>query len=468
MLAAAIVGVSVPTAHARMAAGQQPLPLRTGLVDAPPDAPQLRETGVTMLRIPIYWGAVAPSGSVEPTGFDPSNPADPAYNWADTDAMIEATVAQGLQPIIDVESAPLWAQTGTPQPYYGAIQPDPQQLAQFATAAAQRYSGSFNGLPRVRYWVLWNEPNLVYYLQPQYANGQPFSPGWYRQMTNAFADAVHAVHSDNLVVAGETAPFTTSNGTGRDASSMAPLAFMRSYFCLGKNLKPTCSSTVHIDAWSHHPYTSGGPTHHAALPDDVSLGDLPKMKAVLDAAWKYHRIQASKPPQFWVTEFSWDTDPPDPQAVPIHLQARWVAEALHVMWQNGISVVIWYSLFDDPMASSRYQSGLFFAPDASGKAEAKPALTAFRFPFVAYGKSGWLSVWGRTPTSHAGTVFVEQRSGARWVRVGQLRAAADGIFIGDLASHGRGLVRARTGSETSLTFSLSVPPDHFYNPFGTN
>lgn len=120
------------------------------------------------------------------------------------------------------------------------------------------------------------------------------------------------------------------------------------------------------------------------------------------------------------------------------------------------------------MSSSPYQSGLFFEPHASGNAKPKPALTAFRFPFVVYGKNGRLSVWGRTPTSHAGTVFVEQRSGARWVRVGQLRAAADGIIVGDVASHGRGLVRARTGNETSPAFSLSVPPDHFYNPFGTS
>jgi hypothetical protein len=60
-----------------------------------------------------------------------------------------------------------------------------------------------------------------------------------------------------------------------------PLAFMRAFFCLSPQLKPTCSVKVRFDVWSHHPYTSGGPTHKAALPEDVSLPDLPRLDAVL-------------------------------------------------------------------------------------------------------------------------------------------------------------------------------------------
>jgi hypothetical protein len=33
---------------------------------------------------------------------------------------------------------------------------------------------------------------------------------------------------------------------------------------------------------------------------------------------------------------------------------------------------------------------------------------------------------------------------------------------------GAGIVRAGTGNETSVAFFLSVPPDHFYNPFGSS
>ena len=50
----------------------------------------------------------------------------------------------------------------------------------FATAAAGRFSGSFGGHPRVRYWGVWNEPNLSTFLQPQYRGGRPYSPLLYR------------------------------------------------------------------------------------------------------------------------------------------------------------------------------------------------------------------------------------------------------------------------------------------------
>jgi hypothetical protein len=463
---AAVIGLTAAQAAPRQ--GAHPLPLRTALAgegNLQADAAQVRQTGITMVRLTISWSAIAPGGSAKPA-FNAADPADPAYDWTSADAAVSGALADGLQPIIDIIDAPSWAEENVPRPYYGSIKPSPLELGLFAQAIATRYSGTFENQPRVRLWQLWNEPNLIYYLQPQYDHGRLFSPGWYRSMVNEFADAVHSVRPDNVVIAGGTAPFTSFNGAARGAG-VSPLVFMRTFFCLNAQLRPSCSKTVAIDAWAHHPYTSGGPTHHAQLPGDVSLGDLPEMKTVLDAAWKYHRIRAAKAPQFWVTEFSWDTSPPDPQAVPLVLQARWVSEALHVMWQNGISVVTWFTLFDQPMSQSPYQSGLFFAPDASGVAKPKPALTAFRFPFVAYRHGGSLDLWGRTPDSHGGMVTVEQARGGSWIRLGAIRAASNGIFDGTLAPRGQGKVRARLGSQASLPFSLVVPPDHFYNPFGT-
>src|SRR5213075_986822 len=98
-------------------------------------------------------------------------------------------------------------------------------------------------------------------------------------------------------------------------SDWGPLSFMRRLLCLSRALRPTCGFRVRFDVWSTHPYTSGGPTHHAIKPNDVSLGDLPKMRAVLDAAVRAHHILSSGRPEFWVTEFSWDSKPPDPGGV---------------------------------------------------------------------------------------------------------------------------------------------------------
>lgn len=418
---------------------------------------QMRAAGLQAVRINVSWADVAPAR--RPADFDPSDPSDARYSWKSVDREVVAAVKAGMQPILSIYGAPTWAEAEVPKPYYGAIRPDASQLALFAHAAASRYGGSFPGLPRVTNWMLWNEPNLLFWLQPQFVNGKPYSPALYRKMLNGFADAIHGVHANNLVIAGGTAPFTSADGTTEEWG-VGPLAFLRGVLCLGKNLRPVCAARAKFDVWAHHPYTSGGPTHHANFPDDVSLGDLPKLRAVLDAGVRTHKILSRGRVRFWVTEFSWDTSPPDPQAVPIALQSRWTAEAMYTMWRNGISLVTWFQLVDAPFPGSPYQSGLYFL---SGKP--KPTLTAFRFPFVALHQGRRLRLWGRTPLSAPGRVVV-QRHGSGWKTVAVLYANRYGIFNATRA-FAAGVYRARFGTSKSLEFSTTEPPDHFYRPFGS-
>ena len=447
-----------------------PHPLETALFLGSSDDPTVartRDTGVNFVRINMEWRGVAPS--LPSASFDPTNPADPEYQWADYDARITAAVRHGLQPYLTIYAAPDWAQRGPPAtPYANSYMPDPNAFAQFALAVARRYSGTFDGLPRVRYYQAWNEPNISLYLVPQLVGGQPVSPSLYRDMLNGFADAVHSVHPDNVVISGGLAPFRDVTILSQN-SDWGPLSFMRDLLCLGPDLKPTCNTPVKFDVWAQHPYTSGGPLHHAVLPNDVSLGDLPKVRQVLAAAERAgHIVSSYGAPKFWVTEFSWDSDPPDPKGVPMKVETRWVAEALYRMWQNNVDLVTWLQLEDGPMATSYYQSGLYFYGATLAASRPKPILEAFRFPFVAYRSGNSANVWGRTPWGRPSGVVVEQQVGARWVRLALLRTDAYGIFQTRLALRSAGLVRARlaTTGEASVPFSLTLVPDHFYNPFG--
>jgi hypothetical protein len=124
-----------------------------------------------------------------------------------------------------------------------------------------------------------------------------------------------------------------------------------------------------------------------------------------------------------VTEFAWDTNPPDPKGVPAALHARWVAEALYRMWEAGVSAVVWFKLQDDPLRLSPYQSGFY---TVAGRP--KHSLEAFRFPFVAFRVQGGVSVWGRTPSGTSSVVVVQRRAGGGWVTLARLRAVRNGIF----------------------------------------
>jgi hypothetical protein len=76
---------------------------------------------------------------------------------------------------VDIVDAPGWAE---PSGVAHGTTPNPSAFGDFARAAASRYGGSFAGLPRVRYWQAWNEPNLNLYLKPQWVDRIPFSPGF--------------------------------------------------------------------------------------------------------------------------------------------------------------------------------------------------------------------------------------------------------------------------------------------------
>src|SRR6185437_15877939 len=124
---------------------------------------------------------VAPA--TRPSHFRPADPADPAYDWKPLDAELRLVQSHGLQSIVYIAGPPSWAL----QKLDGFPRVDPAQYAAFALAAVRRYSGETAGLPHIRYWQAWNEPNKV--PNPSY---KPGAASWYRGLVNAFAASVHS------------------------------------------------------------------------------------------------------------------------------------------------------------------------------------------------------------------------------------------------------------------------------------
>ena len=69
-------------------------------------------------------------------------------------------------------------------------------------------------MPRVRYWQVWNEPNITLYLKPQLATAARRRRLVPRDGERV-RDPVKTVHADNVVVAGGLAPFFDSTPSGR-------------------------------------------------------------------------------------------------------------------------------------------------------------------------------------------------------------------------------------------------------------
>jgi hypothetical protein len=401
-----------------------------------------------IVRLNVIWRAVAPSLPAEA-----QNPADPAYGFARVDHAVEGAAAHGLDVLLTITSAPAYAE-GPDRPADapgGTWKPDPGAFADFATAVATRYSGSFAGLPRVRYYQAWNEPNLSVHLTPQYEGGSAASPSNYRQMLNAFFAAVKGVRPDNQVVTAGTAPYGDPPGGDR----VRPLIFWRDVLCLrGRKLKDeACPTKADFDILAHHPInTSGGPRRSAVDPDDASTPDFKNVVRTLRAAERAKNVGTKGPHPLWATELWWDSNPPDTvEGVPIRKHARYIEEALYILWKQGARVVINLQLQDyrfdsqDPYADT--STGVLFADGSP-----KPAYTAFRFPFVTERKSKTkLIAWGKSPT--AGKLVIQRKRGKGWTKMATVNVRAGEVFKTGLKLRGSQKLRAVVQGERSLVWT---------------
>lgn len=473
-LAAAWLGSPAERAEAA-----KPLPgMETGVSyvygNDPIDFQHVVEAGGKWALSPLRWGEIAPAKL--PASWNAENPADPNYDWHFFDVWVSHAVQAGLTPVFQVRGAPRWAQDcPTPFPVDAPCKPDPKELAAFARAAALRYSGNFPGLPKVSYWQALNEPNLSLFFNPQYEGDKAVSPDLYRVLLNSFYAALKSIDPSNKVIAGGLGPIAVPGYT------IGPMNFTRRLLCMTGRQNPRplpgdCEGGVHFDIFDIHPYTTGGPTHEGG-PDDVQLGDIPKLTALLAAADRAGRIKndSKQKTPLWATELSWDSNPPDPGGLQMKILSQWTAEALYRSWKAGVHKLFWYSLVDfdpnPPVPADILQSGLyFFAPNPADQ-QPKEVMYAFRFPFVAFPRENGLLVWGRTPTSRGGRVVIQVRQGGKWRGIGRLRANGRGMFSTVLDSgyggNKKGAVRALFRGEGSLAFPMNPVGDFPQPPFGS-
>jgi hypothetical protein len=405
------------------------------------------QAGATDVQLGGIWRAIAPAD--RPPGFDARNPAHPAYNWGTLDAAVSDARARGLAVTILVGQAPSWAEGANRRPSApaGTWKPKPAALEDFGHAIASRYSGSFGPLPAVRQFQLWAEPNLSNYLNPQYKRKRPKSPSHYRRMLNAFNSGVNSANRRAKVITGGTAPYGEPPGGDR----MRPLAFWRGVFCLTGT---PCRRKARFDVLAHHPITtSGGPNRSAIHPDDVATPDLHNLRALLRRAERANTISGGRHP-LWATEFWWESNPPDTcTGVKARKHARYIAEALYLYWKQGASLAVNFLLRDTPYNGSdcgrqTFQTGLYFADGSP-----KPALQAFRFPFVADRLSKRKArLWARTPV--AGKLVIERRRGGDWRRIAGKQLAQGKVFAKSRRIRGNAKLRARVGGQTSSVWRL--------------
>jgi hypothetical protein len=403
------------------------------------------EAGADVTSLALSWRGMTDRDSPP---ADPRNPADSAYSWSRIDAAVREARSRGMKVAVVVTGAPDWAEgPGRPGSVAsGTWKPDPGALGAFAEALGRRYSGHYSEggkrLPQVKYFEVWNEPNFVGFLTPQFEGGQTFAPDHYRRMLNAFYDGLQRSHPAGKVLG----PGTLSFGQAPD--SIRPLAFIREVLCLNdrNRAQPGCGPHARLDILSHHPINpTAGPREKTAIRDNITVSSMGRIIRALRAAERAGTVSPGGRHPVWASEIWWFTKPPTPDVgfrTSPRKQALYLEESLYLLWRQGVQAMIWWQLADD----TGFPSGLFYP---SGRK--KPSYTAYRFPFVGDRRSKRrVTIWGIAPRS--GKVSIQRKRGGGWRTVKSVRAKEGRPFGSRLRLTDSARLRAKIKRETSLVW----------------
>ena len=332
---------------------------------------EFKALGASVVKLRVEWENIAPNpGSETRPSFDATDPAAyPPGAWSRLDAAVRDASARGMRVFLMVgPPAPEWAtQRGERRGHPGVLRPDPAQFELFMTAIGRRYSGSYEGLPAVRMWSIWNEPNHPQFLQPlsERLGGKltPSSPHLYRRLYVAAQGALertgHGLGTDTVLF-GEILP--VGNGRLGATNTLRPLLFLREFFCLDAAYKPLrgraarlrgCNPfpVVKTSGFAYHPYTKpAGPRAVLASPDDATIGQIQRVERALDLIATTRRVRRGL--SIYNTEFGLQTDPPDCVGFGTSLsnQAAFINEAEYVSFtRRRVKTYSNYLLVDDPI-----------------------------------------------------------------------------------------------------------------------
>jgi hypothetical protein len=196
------------------------------------------------------------------------------------------------------------------------------------------------------------------------------------------------------------------------------------------------------------PYEIGSPTTPALNADDVTAPDLGKLTRIVNKAVKRNRALPRGHKQLWVTEFSYDSNPPNPNGVSAATQARWLEQSFYVFWREGVNSVFWYLVSDQGGTdyNTSYFSGVYFHNGSP-----KPSFEAYRFPLVVMAAGRTATVWGISPLT--GRVAVQHQRGRSWRTLFSVRAGSGAVFTRRIPLSLRGHFRAVVAGEKSLVWT---------------
>jgi hypothetical protein len=258
----------------------------------------------------------------------------------------------------------------------------PAERADFAAYTA----AVVKALPRLRFAIVGNEPNLSTFWRPQFGgDGRDLAAGAYVDLLARSYDAIKAERQSVRVLGGALSPRGADRPNGMRPTH-SPTAFIRD---LGAAYRASHRHRPLMDAFAFHPYMEASrfpPTGAHPKNTTITIADYPKLVALLGEAFHGTAQRGERLPIYY-TEFGVQTrvptekrgfyvdldSPAGRDAVPFRVQAAYYRRALELAYcQPTVRGLFVFHTFDEPGLGG-WQSGLYFADRT-----AKPSLPAFK------------------------------------------------------------------------------------------
>jgi hypothetical protein len=414
---------------------------------------EIRSLGVDVVRTNVIYHKIyrTPRDRRKPSGFDPRDHNSSKYDWAATDRLVDLARMNGMQVFMTVTGpGPIFSSSSPSRCRRSpcSYRPKASEFGAFAEAVAKRYRG------KVAYYSIWNEPNIgKTWLTPRFQRTRygkvDVAGAIYRKLFQAGYKAIarHDGARRNRVLFGETAAIGS------------PLPLLYAALCLDSKGRPFtgrlrslhgCSGRVgrlNIGGVAIHPYNQGGygtPQSRTRTKSSLPLAYMPRLHRLLSTAARRGRIGGGK--GIWVTEFGFQTKPPDPFGVSPTNQARYMNESDRLFFSDRrVKAVAQYELTDVPQRN-QFNTGLRFVRSQGGAQ--KPSYAAYRVPIVVTRRSsGSVEVYGQARPARliGGTtqVAIQMRIGGVFTTVRQAGTNSRGIFRVNVSRSGAAAARWR-------------------------
>lgn len=255
-----------------------------------------------------------------------SEPQPGRYDWTHADLVVDHARAQGLTVVARLGFVPEWARPkGTTFLYL-----EEERFPDFARFVGQ-FVAHFAG--RVRYIVIWNEPNLS--LEWGY---RPVDPAAYARMLALCYRAAKAADPEVVVLAGALAPTLAPPGS---EWGMSDLAYLEEMYRAG--------AAPYFDMLAVHAYGWTFPPESPPAPDTVNFRRTELLREIMVA-------HGDGVKEILITESGWNDHPRWTKAVRPAQRIAYTLRALDWAsreWPWCRAVVLW--AFRYPRAAQTYQ-----------------------------------------------------------------------------------------------------------------